>query len=136
MELESQTRPVWDCHRTADQARGGAMGVNGAAYMAVPWSVWELCHELACAVRKSNKCRPLAGGNVAVGFGAGSIQWELCILGWLTADLGLATTATVKKQFKTEDSLQLLEIHGRLFHTAPPPPESMPSLGSLNRVSF
>ena len=29
----------WDCHRTADQARGGARGVNGAAYMAVPWSV-------------------------------------------------------------------------------------------------
>ena len=24
----------WDCHRTADQGRGGARGVNGAAYMA------------------------------------------------------------------------------------------------------
>ena len=35
----------WDCHRTADQARGGARGVNGAAYMAVPWSVWELFRE-------------------------------------------------------------------------------------------
>ena len=22
----------WDCHRTADQARGGARGVHGAAY--------------------------------------------------------------------------------------------------------
>ena len=23
----------WDCHRTADQARGGARGVNGAAVL-------------------------------------------------------------------------------------------------------
>ena len=38
---KSQTRRVWDCHTNADQARGGARGVNGATYMVVPWSVWE-----------------------------------------------------------------------------------------------
>ena len=27
-----------DCRETA---RGGAGGVNGAAFMAVPWSVWD-----------------------------------------------------------------------------------------------
>ena len=35
----------WDCHRTADQARGGARGVNGAAVL---WqshaSVWDVPH--------------------------------------------------------------------------------------------
>ena len=38
----------WDCHRTADQARGGTRGVNGAAYMAVPWSVWALFLTKGC----------------------------------------------------------------------------------------
>ena len=27
-EHKNQTRPVWDCHRTADQARGGAWGAD------------------------------------------------------------------------------------------------------------
>ena len=37
----AQTRPVWDCHRTADQARGRLGGsVWGGSPMAVPWSVW------------------------------------------------------------------------------------------------
>ena len=36
----SQTRPVWDCHRTADRLEWLTGGLAGAAYMAVPWSVW------------------------------------------------------------------------------------------------
>ena len=42
----------WDCHRTADQARGGARGVNGAAYMTVPWSVWEMAPGVRWGVGK------------------------------------------------------------------------------------
>ena len=30
----------WDCHRTANQARGGFGGQWGGSPMAVPWSVW------------------------------------------------------------------------------------------------
>ena len=41
LKLTSPDAP-WDCHRTVDQARGGARGVNGAASMPVPWSVWDM----------------------------------------------------------------------------------------------
>ena len=40
--LEYPRRDPWDCHRTADQARGGARGVNVGIYDHT-WSVWVYC---------------------------------------------------------------------------------------------
>ena len=41
-----QTRPVWDCHRTADQARGGGLrgqliGIYGSPKQVVSVYCWE-----------------------------------------------------------------------------------------------
>ena len=36
----SQTRRPWDCQSGLPRNGQVVVGVNGAAYMAVPWSVW------------------------------------------------------------------------------------------------